>query len=407
MELKRFDKSDLLPRVAIVVGTRPGIVKMGPLVEKLSDLRVDNFLLHTGQHYSRNMDKFFFDELMLPQPLKRIDSTKDYSTHAEQTGEMMRGIEGALIEAKPKIVLVCGDANTNLAAGLAARKLGMVVGHVESGLRSHDWMMPEEHNRIILDHICELLFAPTAGACQNLVRDNVRGKIYLTGNTIVDSTQKYLEIANTSSKILERHGLCRDSYFLMTAHREENVDNRKCMSNILKGASNVAQRSNIPVIFNVHPRTKDRLDKFSLTNDSSFIKHIKRIEPVGYLDFLVLLRNARAVLTDSGGVQEEACIVKTPCVTLRENTERPETLSVGSNRLAGTDPDRMEEAIETMLDVRRDWEIPFGDGNASGRIAWATREVLDKGVELVDVSTEPRSSLGEQFNTLLSIQVER
>jgi len=209
MLIKVLDKNELRDAVGIAMGTRPGIIKMAPLVKAFSRRNIDNFIIHTGQHYSESMDFGFFKALGLPAPAYRIDSTRNYSTHAEQTAEMLRGVERVLLATKPKSILVCGDANTNLAAGLAARKLGIIVGHVESGLRSNDWSMPEEHNRIILDHISELLFAPTKKAYENLVNDNVRGKIYLTGNTIVDSIFQNIEIAERDHSIFEQLALAK------------------------------------------------------------------------------------------------------------------------------------------------------------------------------------------------------
>ena len=280
------------------------------------------------------------------------------------------------MKTNPEVVLVCGDANTNLAAALAARKLHIIVGHVESGLRSNDWRMPEEHNRVIMDHICELLFAPTPQAAENLRKDNVRGKIVVTGNTIVDAVWQNIKIAKKKSNILSRLKLKQKDYFLMTSHREENVDNPEILSDIIDSAEAVACTFGKEIIFPIHPRTKKRIEEFGLTDKLYYTKGIRVIEPIGYLDFLVLLEQSSLVLTDSGGIQEEACILKIPCVTLRENTERPETVAVGANRIAGTKPDSVVTAVSEMIDTPRNWNNPFGDGKAAKRIIDEVERVL-------------------------------
>ncbi len=398
MSIKILKKGELLKKVAIIMGTRPGIIKMAPLAREFKSRGIDNFIIHTGQHYSENMDLAFFNDLEISAPKYRVDSTRKYSTHGEQTSEMISGVEKVLLETRPKVVLVCGDANTNLAAGLAARKLGMVVGHVESGLRSHDWSMPEEHNRIILDHISELLFAPTQETCRNLVADNVRGSIYLTGNTIVDSTLRFSNIAEQRGGVLEEYGLERGKYALFTSHREENVDIKERLSSLVDAIGLLVERVGLKVLFPAHPRTRKRLEEFGLMEKVFGLGSVNVIEPVGYMSSLMLIKNASVVLTDSGGIQEEACILHTPCVTLRDNTERPETIDAGSNRLAGTNPEDIVASAVAMSGVDRKWEIPFGDGRAAMRIAGVVADVLENGAELVDVSVSNRQSLNEKFS---------
>ena len=280
------------------------------------------------------------------------------------------------MKTNPEVVLVCGDANTNLAAALAARKLHIIVGHVESGLRSNDWRMPEEHNRVIMDHICELLFAPTPQAAENLRKDNVRGKIVVTGNTIVDGVEQNIKIAKKKSNILTELRLREKDYFLLTTHREENVDDAKILSDIIDSAYAVTCAFSKEIIFPIHPRTKKRIKEFGLTDKLYYTKGIRVIEPIGYLDFLVLLEQSSLVLTDSGGIQEEACILKIPCVTLRENTERPETVAVGANRIAGTKPEKVVSTVKEMINVKPDWDNPFGDGKAAKRIIDEVERVL-------------------------------
>jgi UDP-N-acetylglucosamine 2-epimerase (non-hydrolysing) len=395
MEIKVLAEEDLTKKVAVVMGTRPGIIKMAPLVKELTKRQIENFIIHTRQHYSENMELQFFRELELPNPLGVNQNMESYKTHAEQTAEMMRGVERILLEKRPRVVLVCGDANTNLAAGIAARKLGIVVGHVESGLRSHDWSMPEEHNRIMLDHICELLFAPTEDACQNLIKDNVRGQIYLTGNTIVDSTFQNLKLAKGKVNVLEENGLDKGNFFLLTCHREENVDNKKRLANILEGMIRVTGETGIPIVFPAHPRTQKRLEEFGLIEKISPVPSIRLIKPLGYFEFLILMKNAAVVLTDSGGVQEECCILSTPCVTLRDNTERVETVTVGCNIIAGTDPDKVWNGVSRMINIQRDWKNPFGDGLAAVRIVNVVESALENGANITDISHTPRYQMKE------------
>ena len=363
-------------KICIVVGTRPGIIKMSPLIRECQKREISFFVLHTGQHYSPEMDDVFFKDLELKLPEFHLKNIKNYETHGTKTAMMIMGTEEVLLKTNPEVVLVCGDANTNLAAALAARKLHIIVGHVESGLRSNDWRMPEEHNRVIMDHICELLFAPTPQAAENLRKDNVRGKIVVTGNTIVDAVWQNIKIAKKKSNILSRLKLKQKDYFLMTSHREENVDNPEILSDIIDSAEAVACTFGKEIIFPIHPRTKKRIEEFGLTDKLYYTKGIRVIEPIGYLDFLVLLEQSSLVLTDSGGIQEEACILKIPCVTLRENTERPETVAVGANRIAGTKPDSVVTAVSEMIDTPRNWNNPFGDGKAAKRIIDEVERVL-------------------------------
>jgi len=368
VSLKILKKNELTRDVAVVMGTRPGIIKMAPLVTELERRGIGHFIVHTGQHYSANMDFDFFGELGLPEPAFRVGTTRNYSRHGDQTAEMLRGVEQCLLERKPAVVLVCGDANTNLAAGLAARKLGIVVGHVESGLRSNDWSMPEEHNRVILDHICELLFAPTDNSKRNLSEDNVRGEVFVTGNTIVDSTLRYVQVARENPDRIGGLGLETGKFLLLTCHREENVDHRDRLLNIIEGIRLISEDLDREVIFPVHPRTVKRIDEFGVGEKLESVRGLRVIDPVPYTANLALIDGALVVLTDSGGIQEEACILHTPCVTLRDNTERPETIEVGANVIAGNSPVDMLAATREMLMREASWPVPFGDGRAAERI---------------------------------------
>lgn len=304
----------------------------------------------------------------MPDPNYKIEGVADKKTHGGQTAAMLAGIESVLMKERPMLVLVGGDANTNLAGALAARKLRMQVGHVEAGERSFDWRMPEEHNRRIIDHISDLLFATGENGKAHLVKESVQGRIFVTGNTIVDASLQHFEIARRKSDALERFGLSPGSYGLMTTHREENVDFEETLRGSLEGVSASAERLGMPVLLLAHPRTQKRLREFGLEAWAQKLHGLRIHEAVGYLDFLNLLANASIVFTDSGGVQQEACIHHVPAVTLRENTEWVETLEYGANRLAGTDVGRIVAAAEEAYHAERTWPVPFGNGDAAIKI---------------------------------------
>jgi UDP-N-acetylglucosamine 2-epimerase (non-hydrolysing) len=348
--------------IAIILGTRPEIIKMSPIIRECERIREDYIILHTGQHYSYEMDKTFFDELELPQPKYNLDAGS--GSHAEQTGRILTGIEKILINERPDIVLVQGDTNTVLAGALAAAKLHIKVGHVEAGLRSFDRAMPEEINRIVSDHISDYLFAPTETAKNYLLKEGIEeSKIIVTGNTIVDAVYQNRDLSKKKADILGKYGLVPKSYILVTAHRAENVDSPETLKNIISTLEILAKEYSVPVFFPMHPRTKKMMDQFGLIPEKITI-----IDPVGFLEFLQLESNARLVLTDSGGVQEETCILGVPCVTLRTSTERPETIDTGANVLAGTHTDQILKAAKQMLSRQQDWKNPYGDGNAGERI---------------------------------------
>ena len=368
IDLKVLRQSDLTSTVCVIVGTRPGIIKFSPVVRALQARHADFFLAHTGQHYSYNMDRQFFEELELPEPRYTNEVVQKARLHGAQTAAMIKGLERAFLEARPGVVIVGGDANTNLAGALAARKLGVPVAHMEAGLRSHDWRMPEEHNRVMIDHISELLYPPTEQARANLVADNVKGEILVTGNTIVAAVHQNKVLAQRKSRILDELGLAAGRYLLVTLHREENVDHPDVLRDILQGLKTVGAEIALPMLFPMHPRTRKRIEEFGLEGRVAAISGMTVIDPVGYLDFLKLMAEAHIVLTDSGGIQEETCILHVPCVTLRENTERPETVEVGSNVVAGTQRDGILSAVHTMLGRDLDWPNPFGDQRAGERI---------------------------------------
>ena len=348
--------------IAIILGTRPEIIKMAPIIRECRRRGLDHFVLHTGQHYSHQMDSIFFEQLELPEARYNLDIGS--ASHAEQTGRIMAGVEEVLMDEQPEVVLVQGDTNTVLAGALAASKLHIKVGHVEAGLRSYDRTMPEEINRIVADHISDYLFAPTENSRENLRKEGIaEEKIHVTGNTIVDSVYQNLAIAKRKVNVLADLGLKPKEYFLVTAHRQENVDSRERLGEIIKGLELVAREFELPVVFPMHPRTRKMVEEFGFDLDG-----IKVIEPLGFLEFLQLEANAKLALTDSGGVQEETCILGVPCVTLRENTERPETLVVMSSILVGSMAESLFNGACSMMNRVNDWKSPFGDGTAGETI---------------------------------------
>jgi UDP-N-acetylglucosamine 2-epimerase (non-hydrolysing) len=355
---------------AILLGTRPEIIKMSPIIRSCEKKGVDYFVLHTGQHYSYEMDKIFFEDLQIPKPRYNLDVGS--RSHAEQTGVIMAGVEKVLIKEKPDVVLVQGDTNTVLAGTLAASKcyvrrdqnLPVAIAHVEAGLRSFDRTMPEEINRVIADHISDYCFAPTEVAQKNLLHEGINEKkIFVTGNTIVDAVRQNLVLSKGRVKIITDLGLQQKDYLLVTLHRQENVDDQVRLEGIFKALNQIHKITEIPIVFPVHPRTEKMIKSFGLN-----IEGVQMIPPQGFLEFLQVESKARLVLTDSGGVQEETCILGVPCVTIRDSTERPETVFVGANIIAGVFPSDIIKATTTMLEKHCSWKNPFGDGSAGERI---------------------------------------
>ncbi len=349
-------------KIAVILGTRPEIIKMAPVIRELERQGRECFILHTGQHYSYNLDRVFFEQLKLPQVKYNLEVRS--GSPAEQTAKILIGVEEVLQQESPDVVLVEGDTNSVLASALAAVKLHIKVGHVEAGLRSYDRNMPEEINRLLADHCSEYLFAPTGKAKAILLGEGIpEGRIFVTGNTIVDAIYQNLEIAKEKGNTLSYLHLNAREYFVVTIHRQENVDSRARFASILEGLDGVAADFHLPVIYPVHPHSQKRMSEFNLEP-----RNLTLIDPVDFLGFLQLGSNAQLILTDSGGVQEEACILGVPCVTLRDNTERPETLEVGANILAGASPDNILECARIMLGRDKNWRNPFGDGKAGKRI---------------------------------------
>jgi len=335
---------------------------MSPIIRACEAQGVDYFILHTGQHYSYEMDRIFFEELRLPAARYRLDVGS--GSHGEQTGKMLAGIEAVLQKESPDHVVVLGDPNSALAGALAAAKLHIPVCHVEAGRRSYNRMMPEEINRVIIDQIADCLCTPTEVTKGNLLKEGIdERKIILTGDPIVSAVRENLAVAQATSTILEKLHLEPKKYLLVTAHRAENVDAKERLEGILAALRILSARLSLPVVFPLHPRTEKKIREFGLSLDG-----IQSTGPLGYFAFLYLEANARLVLTDSGCIQEEACVLGVPCVTLRDDTERPETLTIGCNVLAGTDPDRIVNASQRMFALEPGWKNPFGDENCAKNI---------------------------------------
>jgi len=352
------------PKVLAVVGARPNFMKVAPIWREMS--RRGKFqlcLTHTGQHYDENMSKVFFDDLELPRP--DIYMGIGSGAHGEQTGRIMIEFEAVLQREMPDLVIVVGDVNSTMACTLVAVKMGVAVAHVEAGLRSFDRQMPEEINRMVTDILCDLLFTTSPEAEPNLLREGVEvDKIHFVGNVMIDSQHHYRAAAEEST-ILEMLQLHPGQYGLVTLHRPSNVDDPAVFAPILDGLMEIGQT--LPLVFPMHPRTRNMLKDNALSIDP---QTLRIVDPLGYLDFLKLMSHASIVLTDSGGIQEETTALEVPCITIRENTERPITVEEGTNTLVGMDRDRIvAEAKRLLADGKQKSRIPdLWDGNAAARI---------------------------------------
>ena len=351
-----------MTQLVIVVGTRPEIIKLAPVIKTLEQKNINFTFIHTGQHYDYEMSKIFIEELGLPKP--DISFILNNRNPAAQIGEIMIKLEKILEKNNFKIMIIQGDTNSMLASGLIALKLGIRIGHVEAGLRSYDWRMPEEHNRRMIDHVSNYLFAPTELAKNNLLNEKVWGEVYVTGNTIIDAINIYFNKINDEILNLIKF----TEYGLVTFHRSENVDDPY----ILRKFIQILEKSPIPLVFVVHPRTKKRLIEFNLWKKIKSIKHLQLLPPLGYFKFLALMKNARIILTDSGGLQEEATHPKIRkfVLILRSSTERPEAIEAGFAKLVGIEPDAVLSNLKEKLneDCPLPNTSPFGDGKAARRI---------------------------------------
>lgn len=346
-----------------VLGTRPEIIKLAPVIEECETLGVPFAVVHTGQHYSKSLDAVFFEQLDVPWP--DVNLGVGSAPHGEQTGAMLVGLDPVLREIDPEVVFVQGDTNSALAGAVVGSKLDVEVAHVEAGLRSFDRAMPEEVNRVLIDHVADRLYAPTRETATLLRREGIPDdRIVVTGNTVVDAIRRFEVVARNASGVLDELALEPGRFFLLTAHRQENVDDPETFADILAGVARFADRHETDIVYPIHPRARGRIDEFDLPVPG----RIRVVEPLSFLDFLHLESAAALVVTDSGGVQEEACVLGTPCVTVRYGTERPETVHVGANCVAGTGSDDIVAAAERMLGKPGDWASPFGDGDAARRI---------------------------------------
>lgn len=355
-------------KILNIVGARPNFIKIAPLMAEFGKrVEIAPTLLHTGQHYDQRMSDLFFRELGIPQP--DINLGIGSGTHAQQTAQIMTAFEPVVLDIRPDVVLVVGDVNSTIACGLVAVKLGVKLAHVEAGLRSGDRTMPEEINRIATDSISDLLFCTEQSGVDNLRKEGVSSeRVHMVGNVMIDTLLKNREKAELSPVMEELH-LQDRAYALLTLHRPSNVDNPQVFGRLLD-ALDVVQKQ-LPVIFPIHPRTRKILSDGPLGGRVGEMTNLRMIDPAGYLDFIKLMAHAKIVLTDSGGIQEETTILQTPCLTMRENTERPVTIECGSNKLVGTDPQNIigafREIIEGNAPAPR--TPPLWDGHAAERIA--------------------------------------
>lgn len=345
-------------KFSLVFGTRPEIIKMAPFIKEAQKRGVDFYIIHTGQHYSDIMDKVFWKNLELPDPKYNLGVGS--GTHAEQVGKMMIGIEQVFMQDRPDYVCVYADLNTSIAGAIAAAKLHIPIIQLEAGLRSFDKKMPEEINRLVVDRLADYLFAPTPLQKEHLTRESITRNVFITGNLIVDVVLENIKKALETSGIMAKLGLESRQYFLATIHRQGAVDNPQNFENLLRGLGSVAAHYRLPVIYPIHPRSRKNLAVFNLQAPEG----VSLIDPLDYFDFLALANNARLILSDSGGIQEEAAIMRVPLVTLRENTERQETLALGSNVLAGFEPKVIMEKVIEMDGRPRNWQHPYGENVA-------------------------------------------
>ena len=352
-------------KILHVVGARPNFMKAAPVMDALEEDGAEQVLVHTGQHYDENMSRIFFEELGMPRP--DVNLGVGSGSHAFQTGEVMKRIEPVIQDEASDVVLVYGDVNSTVASALVATKLHIAVGHVEAGLRSFDRRMPEEINRMLTDQISDLLLTHSPEAEENLVNEGVdRDKIHLVGNVMIDTLVRLLPRARESNALADLGMDDGESYVLVTIHRPSNVDNRDRLVRILGALEQIGREHT--VICPAHPRTTGRMEEFGVEVNDGLIRII---EPIGYLDFLCLQDKAAAVVTDSGGIQEETTYLGVPCFTIRPNTERPVTISEGTNRLMGDQIDALAEAVnEAVRNPPSDIEPPeFWDGRAAHRIS--------------------------------------
>lgn len=393
-------------KIATILGTRPEIIKMAPIIDEISKRDIDQIVLHTGQHYDAEMSDNFFKDLDIRTPDYNIHVGS--GTHGKQTGLMMQRIEEVLLEEKPDIVLVQGDTNAVLAGALVASKLHIPIGHVEAGLRSFDMTMPEEVNRRVADVSSLMYFVPTVESAINLLAEGVsRKNLFVTGNTVVDACFRHLEMAKEkgiSEQSLKELNIDEmDNILTLTMHRAENVDVKERVVNIIDA---LKQLDDMNIIFPIHPRTKNTLEKFGLFEELNNLEHVHIIKPLGYLDFLYLTSVSTLILTDSGGLQEEAITLDVPALTLRYNTERPETVTAGGNILVGSDKDAILENARKILDDEefankmRNAVNPYGQGESAKLTVDAIEDYYSKGLLNIESPEHIMDSFSRKMMTM-------
>ena len=393
-------------KIATILGTRPEIIKMAPIIDEISKRDIDQIVLHTGQHYDAEMSDNFFKDLDIRTPDYNIHVGS--GTHGKQTGLMMQRIEEVLLEEKPDIVLVQGDTNAVLAGALVASKLHIPIGHVEAGLRSFDMTMPEEVNRRVADVSSLMYFVPTVESAINLLAEGVsRKNLFVTGNTVVDACFRHLELAKEkgiSEQSLKELNIDEmDNILTLTMHRAENVDVKERVVNIIDA---LKQLDDMNIIFPIHPRTKNTLEKFGLFEELNNLEHVHIIKPLGYLDFLYLTSVSILILTDSGGLQEEAITLDVPALTLRYNTERPETVTAGGNILVGSDKDAILENARKILDDEefankmRNAVNPYGQGESAKLTVDAIEDYYSKGLLNIESPEHIMDSFSRKMMTM-------
>jgi UDP-N-acetylglucosamine 2-epimerase (non-hydrolysing) len=357
-----------MKNILLVAGARPNFMKVAPVMRDLAKhaSRARAQIVHTGQHYDADMSEVFFDELGLGRPDRFLGVGS--GSHAVQTAKIMIEFERVCLEERPDLVVVVGDVNSTMACAITAKKLGIPVAHVEAGLRSRDWTMPEEINRVVTDAVSDFLFTPSRDADENLLKEGVAPeRIHFVGNVMIDSLLRLLPKAEDRDT-LARFGVEAGRYAVLTLHRPSNVDDAEVLNGIVEVLTEVSRT--LPIVWPVHPRARKNLEAFALLERIERAPGLKLVPPLGYLDMLALNRRARLILTDSGGLQEEATVLRVPCITLRSNTERPVTVQCGCNQLAGNEPARIRSAIYAVLDgSAREICMPdLWDGRAAERI---------------------------------------
>lgn len=358
-------------RVVSIVGVRPQFIKASTVSRALAAAGVEEGIVHSGQHFDPNMSQVFFDELELAPPARYLGIHSD--SNARQVGRMLIALEETIRELRPDAVIVYGDTNTTLAGAIAANALRVPLAHVEAGLRSFNRAMPEEFNRVLTDHCADLLFCPTRTAVENLAREGIEKGVHQVGDVMFDELLRSRSLAERRSTILGRLGLAAGSYYLATIHRAQSTDDRATLEALVDGLCSI----DTPVIFPIHPRTLKRIEALPHLATRLTASKVRLVEPVGYLDMIMLEQGARAILTDSGGVQKEAFFLRVPCITLREETEWTETVDAGWNVLVGADRERLHQALGALPEVRdRPPDDVFGSGNAAERIVSTLRAMV-------------------------------